>query len=435
MARLHSHGLRRTFWLEDMSDVRSSESLSMTIPAILLDADTPRMQHIVGGVPLLTRHILELHRFGVTEFYLLGPGEVPQAAQHRRLPPHIKVHPVPCDSQEDFFASLNTLPASLQDVFVLRSRWLIDPRLLRQLIESPTPRWLSPPGAASESPVAARLRRVTKRANEQTETPATLATWLSASQRLDPRALETYSPTHRGPVAFYMQAIDTAEDAAAATRMLITTARKTTMDVIASTLDTVFVNRLVFWLSYTRITPNQVTLATGAVGALVALLFLSGWLRLGALLTYAAATLDGVDGKLARTTLQFSRVGELEHVLDFFMEQSWYLTITLYLVTLTGEPRLWWVGGSLMGCDLLVKILYGCGRLLFGKQLEELGDFDRTFRRFGGRRNIYMAVLCIGFWLGFPPPALLLTAAWAVITLAVHVSRIAYHLNRRPLPA
>jgi hypothetical protein len=117
------------------------------------------------------------------------------------------------------------------------------------------------------------------------------------------------------------------------------------------------------------------------------------------------------------------------------MEQSWYLTITLYLVALTGDPTLWWVGGSLMGCDLLVKILYGCGRLLFGKQLEELGDFDRTFRRFGGRRNIYMAILCIGFWLGFPQPALLLTAAWAVITLGVHVSRIAYHLNRRTVPA
>ncbi len=400
----------------------------MTIPAVLLDVDTPAMQYIVGGVPLLTRHILELHRLGVTEFYLIGPTEIPQAARHRRLPTDIVLQAVPCAPDADLSRQLNALPASVQEVLVLWSQWLIDPRLLSALLAAPYPQWLPPGDTTSASPVAARLSLGQIQSLDATA-PGPL---LRESTRLDPATLDTYSPTHRGPVAFRMQSIATPDDAIAATKMLITTARKTTMDVIASKLDTLFVNRLVFWLSYSRITPNQVTLATGVLGAMVALLFLSGWLRLGALLTYAAATLDGVDGKLARTTLQFSRLGELEHVLDFFMEQSWYLTITIYLVAMSGEQGLWWIGGGLMACDLLVKILYGVGRLLFGKQLEEMGDFDRTFRRFGGRRNIYMAILLIGFCIGFPHQALALALAWALLTLAVHVRQMLYHLRQRP---
>ena len=124
-------------------------------------------------------------------------------------------------------------------------------------------------------------------------------------------------------------------------------------------------------------------------------------------------------------------MGELEHVLDFFMEQSWYLTITIFLVATSGEPWLWWIGGGLMGCDLLVKILYGVGRLLFGKQLEELGPFDRGFRSIGGRRNIYMGILLIGFWTGLSPQALVLALGWALLTLTVHVSRMVYHLSQR----
>jgi phosphatidylglycerophosphate synthase len=206
------------------------------------------------------------------------------------------------------------------------------------------------------------------------------------------------------------------------------------MDPIASILDRLLVNRLVFWLSYTRITPNQITLATGVLGALAAWLFLSGWLPGGILLAYVAATLDGVDGKLARTTLQFSRLGELEHVLDFFMEQAWYLTITVYLAATTGKQSLLWIGGGLMICDLIVKVLYGCGRLLFGKHLEELGHFDRIFRRIGGRRNIYLAILLLGALTGFPQQALELVLAWALLTVAVHMSRMMYHLSQQTAP-
>ena len=148
--------------------------------------------------------------------------------------------------------------------------------------------------------------------------------------------------------------------------------------------------------------PNQVTVCTGILGAYIAFLFLHGWLRLGITLAYAVEVLDGVDGKLARTKLQTSRLGELEHVLDFFMEHAWYLTITIFLVTSTNDAQWWWVGGALMASDLLDNLLYYAGHVWFGKQLDELGPFDRSFRLIAGRRNIYAWMWLFGFWAGLP---------------------------------
>ena len=403
----------------------------MTVPAVLLCAHTPVTQYIVGGLPLLLRHIIELYRLGVTEVYLVGPSDISHVARHRRLPTGIVLHPVPCTRAATLQQQLRALPIPLQDALILWSQWVIDPRLLRALLVTLHPQWLVSPGASSKaSPVAARLSPEQFRSCRTRDITA----WFQENPPLDPATLDTYSPAHRGPVDLYLQPLTTPDDAVVATHRLIAQARKTTMDLIASILDRLFVNRLVFWLSYTRITPNQITLATGVLGALAAWLFLSGWLPGGVLLAYAAATLDGVDGKLARTTLQFSRLGELEHVLDFFMEQSWYLTITTYLAATTGKHSLLWIGGGLMICDLIVKVLYGCGRLLFGKHLEELGHFDRIFRRIGGRRNIYIAILLIGALTGFPQQALGLALAWALLTVAVHMSRMMYHLSQRTAP-
>src|SRR6266581_4538541 len=234
----------------------------------------------------------------------------------------------------------------------------------------------------------------------------------------------TTVPAHRGPVPFYVQVITTAADARAATRTLIRAAQKCALDLPALLLDPVFENRLVFWLCDRRITPNQVTLFTTLLGALIAALFLYGWLRLGILLTYAVAVLDGVDGKLARTKLQTSRLGEFEHVVDFFVEHAWYLTITIFLVTSTHNRLLWWVGGGLMLSDLIDNLLYYLGQRLRGKQLDELGMFDRGFRLIAGRRNIYAWMFMFGFWAGFPVQIFVAALVWALVTIGIHGMRL-----------
>jgi phosphatidylglycerophosphate synthase len=87
-------------------------------------------------------------------------------------------------------------------------------------------------------------------------------------------------------------------------------------------------DRLVIWLLNTPITPVQVTLAYGLVGAV------SGWLVFqgstptkiaGAILLMLKNLLDSVDGGLARTRRRPSRVGRLLDSLSDFFINAWVL--------------------------------------------------------------------------------------------------------------
>ena len=399
----------------------------MTIPAVILFSDVPAAQLPVGGISLAVRHIKELYKQGVREFYLCGVSAIPPALQQARLPDDVVLYIVPHDTE--------SLPHQLQkllpmpgDMLFVRGDCLVDPRLFAVLLARTSPHWLPAPRATTATlPAAARLSH----AQLDTWATAGLEQWLQHSPVLKPEMLDTYSPAHRGPVPFYVQTVTTPEEAQVATRTLIRAAQKRALDLPALLLDPVFENRLVFWLCNTRITPNQVTVFTGILGACIAFLFLHGWLRLGITLAYAVEVLDGVDGKLARTKLQTSRLGELEHVLDFFMEQAWYLTITSFLVTSTNDAQWWWIGGGLMVSELLDNLLYGAGQVWLGKQLDELGTFDRGFRLIAGRRNIYAWMWMFGFWAGLPTHVFVAALAWAIVTVGVHGVRLAYHVRRR----
>lgn len=399
----------------------------MTMPAVILCADTSVAHLPVGGIPLATRHIKELYKRGVRVFYLYGLTALPRAMQRVRLPDDAVLHIVAPDSG-NLPQQLQHLLRASDEVLLVRGDCLIDPRFFAELLTRTLPHWLPVPGEALQTlPAAARLSRA------QLDLWATtgLAQWLHGSPELLPAALDDYSPTHRGPMPFYVQVVTTAAEAEAATHTLIRASQKHALDLPALLLHPLFENRLVFWLCHTRITPNQVTLLTTCLGAGIAALFLHGWLRLGILLAHVVAVLDGVDGKLARTKLQTSRLGEFEHVLDFFVEHAWYLTITIFLVTSTQDGQLWWIGGGLMLSDLLDNLVYGLGQRLFHKQLDELSVFDYRFRLIAGRRNIYAWMLCCGFWAGLPVPTFVAVLSWALITLGIHAVRLLYHVRQR----
>jgi len=328
----------------------------------------------------------------------------------------------------------DTLPQQLRerlpmpgDLLFVRGDCLVDPRLCAALLAGTVPYWLPAPQATTATlPAAARLSC----AQLDMWATAGLQQWLQHSPMLKPEMLDNYSPAHRGPVPFYLHTVTTPEEAVIATWTLIRAAQKRALDLPALVLNPVCENRLVFWLCHTRITPNQVTVCTGLLGACIALLFLHGWLRLGITLTYAVAVLDGVDGKLARTKLQTSRLGELEHVVDFFIEHAWYLAITSFLVTSTHEAQWWWIGGALMVSDVLDNLLYNAGHMWLGKHLDELGPFDRGFRLIAGRRNIYAWMWMFGFWAGLPTHVFVAALALAMVTVGVHGVRLVYHLRR-----
>jgi phosphatidylglycerophosphate synthase len=167
------------------------------------------------------------------------------------------------------------------------------------------------------------------------------------------------------------------------------------------------------------VTPNQVTVATGVFGFAVAALFGFGWLRLGVLLAIFVEVLDGVDGKLARIKHMTSRAGELEHVLDFFYENSWYVALGLFLST-SGVRWALPAALSMVAFDLVDNLVNMAFSRFRGRNLAEASTFLSRFRLVSGRRNIYTWIFLPGFMAGRPELSFAAAAAWAGVTAAVH---------------
>ncbi|HEV3111806.1 MAG TPA: CDP-alcohol phosphatidyltransferase family protein [Candidatus Binataceae bacterium] len=122
------------------------------------------------------------------------------------------------------------------------------------------------------------------------------------------------------------------EDRDVAERVIARTLRHDTAHTdgfMARVFDRKFSWRLSYLLAYTRITPNQVTLANTALGMTVAWMFAQPgyWVRLVASLLFVISiTIDGVDGELARLTMSETPAGgrldaitdNLVHIAIFF---------------------------------------------------------------------------------------------------------------------
>lgn len=396
------------------------------------------------------RHLKELYKLGVRTFYIDIDGLTHDARSFREeLPCDATLHVLPSGFAQRA-QQLRQLVETSNAILFLRGDWLIDPRLLARLIDADYPIWLpSPANPASQEQrimIAARFSPKLMQQWIQADTA-----WLPDVPTLNVDALDTYLPSHRGDKPFYLQAVTTPEESVAATQTLIQAAQKHTLDLPAQLLHPFFENRLVFWLCNTSVTPNHVTLFTAFLGVCIALLFLNGVLGWGLLLAYVVAILDGVDGKLARTKLQTSRLGEVEHVIDFFVEQSWYFCLTVYFFyhpgqvavdqdiigqdiigpATIGQDIIRWIGGILMASDMFDKLLYMWGHTTFGKQLDELGSFERRFRLIGGRRNVYLWFFMLGFWSDNPTPVFIAASLWSLCTALVHSARFLHHLRHR----
>lgn len=269
----------------------------MTLSAVISHIDPASMSDRIGGLPLVVRHLKELHKLGVKTFYLDGYANATQSLQDR-LPGDMTLQVLPSDPAPRA-QRIQQLAEVSEAILLLRGDWLIDPRLLAELASATGP--LRLPSPAAEAPASQTLMVAARLSPELTRHWASAGNtaWSPEAPVLDVRVLDTYLPSHRGHKPFYLQAITTPAEGEAATQTLIQAAQKHTLDLPAQWLHPFFENRLVRGLCNTRITPNHVTLFTAFLGAVVALLFLNGILWWGVLLAYMVAILDGVDGKLA----------------------------------------------------------------------------------------------------------------------------------------
>jgi 1L-myo-inositol 1-phosphate cytidylyltransferase / CDP-L-myo-inositol myo-inositolphosphotransferase len=377
-------------------------------PAVWQRAGTP------GGLALLERQLKQLRKLGDRAVLLLVP----------------ESHPAPTLPSGCGATSIVRVPAGTPDVFAalaatvnlpatflaLSADRLVDLRVLRAL----------------------HGRNATTVATIQSMRPEPVA-WIHAAdvdrwgdafvaraERLALSTLDPYSPELRGVAAPYVIASGTPDERRAAWDMLLDHVQKRSLDVPGQYFDTPFENFLVRRLAPCDVTPNQITLLSLLVAGGVGLLFSTGWLRLGVLLALVVGVLDGVDGKLARMKLATSKLGELEHVGDFFYENGWYLALASYLSRLPGHAGLWLAGWLLVACDLADSLLYLVVQRRTGQVLDELTPFDRRFRAIAGRRNVYVMMFVAGFFADRAPEAFACAVTWAVVTVAVHAVRAAW---------
>lgn len=127
----------------------------------------------------------------------------------------------------------------------------------------------------------------------------------------------TAAPRAAAPVSAVL-AIASKDDLAAAERRLLRGLGKSTDGFMERNVERPLSRILSRRLAPTRVTPNQMTIVSAAVGLGAAPFFLSAeplWQTIGALVFLAHSILDGCDGELARLRFQESRWGG---TLDFW---------------------------------------------------------------------------------------------------------------------
>lgn len=247
---------------------------------------------------------------------------------------------------------------------------------------------------------------------------------------IDLAAVDTYAPARRRIVPFVWEVPTDLPSAAHATDLIVEAAQKGCLDWPARLLHPPIEDALVRLLAPTPVTPNMVTLFVALIGVVAGVAFAFGWLWTGLVLALLTGPLDGVDGKLARTTLTYSRFGDLEHVLDKVCEYGWYLCIASYFARTSGNAGPWAFAGLLVLFALAESLQGEFFRRFTGRQLDDWGAFERRFRLVSGRRNTF-------FWTWVPFAAagawyagFVVMALYSVVTFFVMQARLFVRLQQ-----
>ncbi len=178
----------------------------------------------------------------------------------------------------------------------------------------------------------------------------------------------------------------------------------------------------VHWLADHGATPNMVTSIGILLMLLAAVLFYQGHYALGLAAGWIMTFLDTVDGKLARVTVQSSRLGgALDHGMDILHPPFWYIFWGMSLPhfdTTLGLDRVdyyWMIVIGYVG-GRLFELLFD---LLGSASIFTWRPFDAYFRLVTARRNTCMILLTLAVAVGRPDWGFVSVALWTALTTVV----------------
>ena len=180
------------------------------------------------------------------------------------------------------------------------------------------------------------------------------------------------------------------------------------------------------WCTRLGIVPNTVT-ALSYLTALVTLLaFGEGEFGIGLLSAWLMTFLDTVDGKLARVTLNTSKLGDaLDHGLDIVHPPLWWVA---WAAGLAGPGEIFgvfapWAWVVFVGY-IVGRLLEGFFILFFGQEMFTWRPFDMKFRLVIARRNPNLVLLSAAMLLGRPDLGLIAVGIWTLSCILVQCVRI-----------
>ena len=394
----------------------------------LIDARNAAAWRVVGGIPLVTRLVRSLELAGVSSIVITADGSrSPAEVRARDSRTRIVCAELPLDAPLS-----QALPEGDRgsSVFVADATLVVDRRLIAALRDAKGGTVVSPVPVDASGSERIRLARLA---------PSELAFFggsreaATAAALLAPASLDTWYEEMREHRAILLLDASTPERAAAVDETLVLETQNGVMDAPARWVDPFFENAMLRVLAPTRVTPNMVSLGGTAIGIAAALLLWQDLVALALPLMLLVGWLDGVDGKLARLRLQYTRFGAGESYLDFFYENLWWFALTAHLYPAHGDAALV-AGGALVLGNLCAEAMLTLGFAWLKTSLDLLTPFDQCFRLVAGRRNVYVWILVLTTLAGSLFTGFVICAAWAVVTGLEHAARLLMASNPRWCP-
>jgi phosphatidylglycerophosphate synthase len=370
-----------------------------------------------GGLAIIRRQIRQLHDLGVTSVVLAvrGPQDAAIDGARREAARNGMALAV-VDSADQLAAAL-----AGQSVFAIDEGLLVDERMLAAFFgRDQAARRGNRPVLATRGPDGrepAGLARLPALALDEGMAVAMLETGLAAlvdhqPHHADLSGLDTYAPNRRRHVPMVWLRLRDRRDAARGTTLLLESAQKGCLDWPARFIHPPIENLLTRLALPTPITPNMVSVFVFVIGLYAAWSFAVGSWGLALAIALVIGPLDGLDGKLARTRLEFSRWGDLEHVGDKIVEYLCYICMAGWIGT--GWA---WAVCSLIVLFALAEAVQGeFFRRFSGSQLDDAGSVERRFRLVSGRRNTFMWCLIPFVLLDAHEAGFVMIAAYSVAT-------------------
>ena len=190
-----------------------------------------------------------------------------------------------------------------------------------------------------------------------------------------------------------------------------------------------FVTRL---CAAARLTPNMVTTASLLFMFLALWFFWEAWWVAGFACGWLMTFLDTVDGKLARTTMTYSKWGNVyDHGIDLIHPPFWYVAWYFGVLSVVSEPPTW-----LFPALIVILAGYLAGRLLEGLFILRNGfeghvwkPIDSFVREIIARRNPNMLIFMAFTLAGRPDLGLGAVAIWTLLSTAFQAIRLLQSLS------